>query len=530
MKQKIFLTSVIAMGFVAPAMATPSNTGTFPQDGLMQEDYTYTNAATSTNMDGVYSGTVNAEAQYSDILYTIGAGKYLPAGAEAVIDCNVPGSYCPGLQSQVTYDANNNQGLTSCSTVGDGSYTLSDGTGSANTSCYKTCSASCTQPSAPAHSTNVSYGTETASGNQYYGSSCNAVAPTCSINFDCVNGYHKRPDLTMEEATALFRLYIQQQGGDPNELSQAEIEAAVNELFGNWGSLPDVSKGQIISAIAVSRTVQGPVGNVDLTGVDFWQPYINLNQGILNQNTNGIYINGYSYYKNENGVETCQEHIGNWAGYRLLTGGNEIDCDVAVQRNAELAVFRQLAQDGDWFVSIPNREVSMAGHSRCDYSGTRTPCRNKYTMINGITMDTMEVDGSDMLWEEGTGQCESRCAYEAVAWSPLELMLVSEYVSDTIEENYNTETRVQEIGNLLSSINNSAYGSISVGNIPYVCNANTITINWDGASATEINANNAGTATYGSDIRTPRSATPVPGKTFTGWRFSAPQQASVQEP
>ena len=62
MKQKIFLTSALAMGVFAPAMAEPSNTGTFPADGYMEEDYTYTNAATSDNMDGVYSGTVNAVA------------------------------------------------------------------------------------------------------------------------------------------------------------------------------------------------------------------------------------------------------------------------------------------------------------------------------------------------------------------------------------------------------------------------------------------------------------------------------------
>ena len=73
MKQKIFLTSALAMGFVAPAMAVPTNTGEFPTGGLMQEDYTYTNAATSTNMDGVYSGTVNATAEYDTIDYILTA-------------------------------------------------------------------------------------------------------------------------------------------------------------------------------------------------------------------------------------------------------------------------------------------------------------------------------------------------------------------------------------------------------------------------------------------------------------------------
>ena len=56
---------------------------------------------------------------------------------------------------------------------------------------------------------------------------------------------------------------------------------------------------------------------------------------------------------------------------------------------------------------------------------------------------------------------------------------------------------------------------------PAKCVANTITINWNGTSAAEINANQAGSAYYGGDVRTPRSATPVPGKIFQGWMFSA---------
>ena len=68
---------------------------------------------------------------------------------------------------------------------------------------------------------------------------------------------------------------------------------------------------------------------------------------------------------------------------------------------------------------------------------------------------------------------------------------------------------------------------------PYVCDngyhddnnacvGNTITINWAGASAAAITANDAGTVTYGGDIRTPQSATSVPGKIFHGWRFHKP--------
>jgi hypothetical protein len=63
--------------------------------------------------------------------------------------------------------------------------------------------------------------------------------------------------------------------------------------------------------------------------------------------------------------------------------------------------------------------------------------------------------------------------------------------------------------------------------IPRSCEANTITINWSDAAQTDIDANNAGTATYGEDVRTPVKAATKKGKTFKGWRFSAPEQTTT---
>ena len=51
------------------------------------------------------------------------------------------------------------------------------------------------------------------------------------------------------------------------------------------------------------------------------------------------------------------------------------------------------------------------------------------------------------------------------------------------------------------------------------CVPNVITINWSGADAEDITANNAGTCTYDGDIRTPVKAIHIPGKTFVGWIF-----------
>lgn len=193
MKKNIFLTSAFAMGFVLPAMAE-----TFPSNGYMQENKTYDNAATSTNMDGVYEGTVNAVAEYENILYQIAAGQYLPAGAESPINCNVPGSFCPGVQNGVNYDENNNQGLTSCSDATNGAYTLSDGTGTTADSCYVANTVSCStrNPYLYGHATNVAYGNSTngnASCKTYYSDTNTCILDNenaCQITgLTCEQGY-----------------------------------------------------------------------------------------------------------------------------------------------------------------------------------------------------------------------------------------------------------------------------------------------------------------------------------------------------
>ena len=80
------------------------------------------------------------------------------------------------------------------------------------------------------------------------------------------------------------------------------------------------------------------------------------------------------------------------------------------------------------------------------------------------------------------------------------------------------------------------YKSITRQNIPYGCASNmqhhmtaiftpnTININWSDADSVDIAANNAGTAIYDGDIRTPVKARNIPGKRFAGWRFVAPTQ------
>ena len=177
MKTKIALTSMLALFVAAPAFADPV-AAEWPEDKYMQENKVYANAATDTNMDGVSDGTVNANAEYTDDEYTIPAGKYLAAATEGnsasdFTDCTA-GNFCPGA-SNVLYSATDAQGLTSCATVGDGTYVNSAVGSSVNTECYKACTVAVANI---AHATAVI-------GNDYYG----AGTDTCGAT-RCEPGYH----------------------------------------------------------------------------------------------------------------------------------------------------------------------------------------------------------------------------------------------------------------------------------------------------------------------------------------------------
>ena len=185
MKKKIFLTSAIAMGFVAPAFAAPSHTDAFPDDGYMQEDYTYTNAATADNMDSVYEGTVNATAEYETLNYLLSAGQYLPADSEIPTTCPA-GSFCSGIGS-VQYNETSAQGIESCPS-GFGSSAAGS---SSNTQCYRACDVN--NMGANGSIANIAHATAI-SGNDYYGSGTDTCEPTA-----CENGWHVKESLNVAD-------------------------------------------------------------------------------------------------------------------------------------------------------------------------------------------------------------------------------------------------------------------------------------------------------------------------------------------
>ena len=217
MKNKIFMTFGGAIAALCPWMARAE---TFPTDGNMLENKIYESAATYDNL-GTYEGPVSAAAEYTDILYQVGAGKYLPAGSEGVGAVCTAGNYCPGL-TNATYSATDNQGLTACP---DG-YPMSESGASVNTQCYTQCK----DASVIAHATAVA-------GNDYYGNGTDTCYPTA-----CDNGYHTYNGIEMVESDPLVANadpslagtdygYINPNGTNKNNESEFGLTEA-----GTWGA------------------------------------------------------------------------------------------------------------------------------------------------------------------------------------------------------------------------------------------------------------------------------------------------------
>ena len=403
MSQKIFLTSALAMGVFAPAFAEPSHTGTFPADGYMEEDYTYTNAATADNMDSVYEGTVNAVAEYEDVLYQIVAGQYLPAGAESPIDCDQSGYFCAGVQNGVYYDANNNQGLTSCSDATNGAYTLSAGTGDSADSCFRQCDM---------NNMGTSFAdiphAKTVSGNDYYGNGTDTCVPT-----ECDNGYHVKP------------------------------------------ATPD-----LMTVIGVDYDYEPRAAYIGLNG----QPsYYASNYGLMH---NGEFVIDYG-------------NRGKIYGYAR--------CSARGVENPWLDNNRIFESD-HFIETLPD---STGQNCYCGLDGYTANGSNITIALSGPWVFLREI--RDASCEDYcTAECEDALAFPGDSFDGFMGVFLAAYPA------------------------NSA-----------MCEANVININWSNADAEDISANNAGTATYGSDVRTPVKAQTIKGKTFRGWRFSKPQQTNL---
>ena len=175
---------IVGLGGAMPVFAE-----SFPSDGYMLENKTYSGAATGENM-GAYDGTVTASAEYANTLYQIIGGTYLPAGATVAEQCPA-NSYCPGA-TDVTYNESAAQGATSCPS----SYPNSAVGASAITQCYTACKDSMVE-----HASAVS-------GNDYYGDGTDTCFATA-----CEGGYHVEGSVGVIEQTPLIDVDYTVEGG-----------------------------------------------------------------------------------------------------------------------------------------------------------------------------------------------------------------------------------------------------------------------------------------------------------------------------
>ena len=148
--------------------------------------------ATSTELSNkhAYAGTISGATQKCTGNHTSG-----PKGATSSSQCTGCSAWgsCTGGTLTITscvakYYKNDEGGCSACSDLG---YTSSaDGNSSGASACYKSCTKACTQQTCPENAT-CTHGSESKSGTQYYGGSCDAPASTCSISISCDAGYYK---------------------------------------------------------------------------------------------------------------------------------------------------------------------------------------------------------------------------------------------------------------------------------------------------------------------------------------------------
>ncbi|MBR5904319.1 MAG: hypothetical protein IKZ49_02170, partial [Alphaproteobacteria bacterium] len=370
----------------------------------------------------------------------------------------------------VTYNANSAQGLSSCSTATNGAYTLSDGTGSTADSCYRQCSGNVSI----AHATGVK-------GNDYYGNGIDTCEPT-----GCVNGWHlsngdfaglnidKTINYTQRYAKADAQYaYYGDDGACSYELGSSEdcntkpeyAELGVNEFVSVY------PYGRIYGVAACSSTAP----ENDLLSVY-------MVNGVKFQNGQ---ISQEEFVASLLAVGTPEQDARIMELVSDYSNGNITENELSMTVLAEFGV-----------VTSNNIDTNSHGsHCWCKFNGY-TPNGGTRQNISSAWVSFPESESA--TYESCMSFCVFDCAFDFGS------------SSGAYPQWYNA--LMDSFGETLS-----------------VCDANKIKINWTGADAKDISDNNAGTATYGEDVRTPVKATTKPGQRFKGWRFVAPTPVQVSE-
>jgi hypothetical protein len=370
--KKYFLSSMLVMGLMTPV---------FGADGII------TGGAGTCTVDvlGVSdnNATANTIATWALNDYKCGAGQYLDEDTLACITCPT-GSYCPGG----TYTVENaDEGTNACPT----GYKNSDAGASSNTQCYTNC-----KVSDIAHATAVT-------GNDYYGTGTDTCAAT-----DCELGYHKISKMTISEAAMLASTIIG---------AEATMDD-INNIRNNWDELYSSLSVEQINAL---KTPLGLAQHVEPEPSSPLEPFVVLYERLMDEipQKGMTYANGYMYTKDFDGTERCYALSGVMILFFLAPMKISIDCDVAEQENADLAEFRATAQNGEWFLTMPNKHIAVSGRSTCDYS-YGIPCRATYKTVNGIAVPENWGEASDMNWTEESGYCPTGCLAETISFTILD--------------------------------------------------------------------------------------------------------------
>ena len=480
--------------------------------GAHAADKIITNANTCTvDVLGVSdnNATANTIATWSLIDYECPAGQYLlnSDGALECTECPV-GSYCPGGTYTVESE---NMGKNTC----PADYT-SDAAATAESECYMGCSVNCIQQPVPNHAINVIHGNETANGKLYYGGTCTAVAPECSINFQCDTGYHKAPDLTEEQATDAYidfmlRIesgsYIEFVPKDTLEEMRSSSKEYAIMIRDNWNELTEALPEDSVEYQTILTSIDKIQHPDDLSTKMPAQPWLNLIADQLGESSNAyIAEGGYFYDKDFDGIEHCYTFNkfkdvddGPDSFVVTLADPTAIDCSTAAKQMPNLSEFRQNAKNGDWYVYVSSRGISYSGETSYYESSQTVKYRveTKYTSIQGI-----DIPEHDYVSTFGTEEITQETMFEAAGTGWLGMLMC------IMMSNTGAQSCPVPIPETFYEYPGGAY-------IAYTCTANTINIDW--------NPDNGGASTqnmcyYDGPVTLPED--PVkPGYTFMGWKL-----------
>ena len=335
MNRKIFYTSLIALVFVMPAFAVPTNTSD-SFNGTMLEDYTYTGAATYANLHS-YVGPVSVTANYTPINYTVTAGNYLPQNGESVVPC-ATGGYCPGLQNTVQYSDEQDQGIISCP-----EYYTSDSGASADTQCYHACDTSnigtsITPTTGNEHATAMT-------GRDYY----NGTASDTCVPSACENGWHVNPGINLIETIGLtrnawFSGTVNNEGSANEYASQLGLknngEFAISFDDADKGTIHGYARCSNVAGTNNNGTWSNPtILTADQLGAEGWYCYCQIDGYTPKGGTQQSFLTPFVYVGNT-GASYCVRHCTTLLGittpafrevmFKLVADANPPFCEANV--------------------------------------------------------------------------------------------------------------------------------------------------------------------------------------------------------